>query len=274
MRDFATFCALLNGRLHWLAMTNHVLAVANHKGGVGKTAVAHALGVALAAVGRRVLLVDADPQASLTGAVGLGDVAGRSLADVLTGGAGLADVIADLGGGLAIAPADIALSRAELALVARLGRENALKRALATVNGRFDLILIDCPPSLSLLTVNALTAAGGGLVPTIPQAVDLRGLALFLDTLEELRTELNPGLALLGVLVTFYDGRLLHHRDAVEVMTRGGLPVLPVTVGRSVRVAEAAAAGETILTYEPTNPRAAEFLTLAEIVNAWLNEQR
>jgi len=254
-----------------------ILAIANHKGGVGKSATAQALGAALANMGKRVLLVDCDPQASLSGACGIQDAGGRSLAEVLGGAqAGqlpLGDVIQELGPGLSIAPADIALASAELGLVSRMGREAVLKRALATVRG-FDLAILDTPPSLGLLTVNALTAAQSVLIPTIPQVVDLRGLRLFLATLATIRENLNPGLETLGILATFYDPRLNHHREALEAMRGAGLPLLGVTIGRSVRVAESAAVGESVITFEPGNKRASEYLALGEVIASWLNAER
>jgi len=254
------------------------IAIANHKGGVGKTATAHALGVGLANSGFSVLLVDTDPQASLTQSCGLGDVAGRSLAEVLggatPGGLAMRSAIKPLGDNLAIAPADIALAGVELGLTSRLGRENVLKKALATISDQYDLAIIDCPPSLGLLTVNALLAADAVLIPTLPQAVDLRGLRLFFDTLETLKRELNPELETLGVLVTFFDRRLNHHRAAMEAMARAGLPLMDVKIGRSVRVAEAAGAGQSVITYEPRNPQAAAYSELAEVITSWLKNRR
>jgi len=255
-----------------------VLALANQKGGVGKTATAHNLGAILARDGLRVLLVDVDPQSSLTQVCRVGDVAGRSLAEVLGGAQPgrlpLSGAIVDLGGGLAIAPGDIALAAAELGLTSRLGREGVLKKALATVARDYDLILIDCPPSLGLLTVGALTAADAVLVPTQPLAVDLRGLRLFLETVDQVRQELNPALLLLGVLVTFYDARLNHHRQAIETMQSAGIPVLPVLIGRSIRVAEAAGAGQSVATFEPANPQAENYKQLAEVVRRWLKSKQ
>jgi len=256
-----------------------VIATANHKGGVGKTATVHTLGVVLAAAHkRRVLLVDADPQASLTGACGVEDAAGANLADVVgaavPGSLALRDVTRELDSGLHLAPADLSLAVSELGLVSRMGRENVLRQALAIVAQDYDVCLIDCPPSLGLLTVNALSAADAVLIPTQPQVVDLRGLRLFLDTLEQVRNGLNPGLETLGILVTFFDARLLHHRGAVETMEAAGLPLLPVRIGRSVRVAEAATGGEVVTTYAPGNPQAEAYRQLAEVVDKWLNGHR
>lgn len=254
----------------------HTISIANQKGGVGKTATAHALGVVLAGQGQRVLLVDVDPQSSLTQACGVNDAAGRSLADVLGGSTrgtlSMSDVIVNLEDGLDLAPADIALAGVELGLTSRLGRENVLKKALANVTD-YDLCIIDCPPSLGLLTVGALVAADGVMVPTQPQSADLRGLALFLGTLEQIKEELNPDLELLGVLVTFYDRRLNHHKAALEAMQGAELPVIDVIVGRSVRVAEAAGLSQSVVTFEPRNPQAENYRQLAEVVKQWLNNQ-
>lgn len=249
------------------------LAISNHKGGVGKTATSHALGAILAENGRRVLLVDLDPQASLTSSCGIDGGKRANMTDVLgdmqPGAASMRSILCELGTRLWLAPADISLAGTELGLQQRLGRENVLRRALATVAGDFDVCVVDCLPGLGLLTVNGLVAADAVLIPTQPQGADLRALNLFLGTLDRVR-ELNPDLAILGVLVTFYDGRLLHHKDAVEALTGAGLPILPVTIGRSVRVAEAAAAGQSLIAYDPRNPQAAAYRELAKVIETWL----
>jgi chromosome partitioning protein len=247
-----------------------VLAIANQKGGVGKTATARNLGALLAEGGRRVLLVDADPQGSLTGACGVEDAQGHSLAEVFAQDMPIAKAVTDLGGGLRLLPSDIALSPQELALVSRLGRESILRRALATVATDFDVCVVDCAPSLGLLVVNALVAADGVIVPTQPQAADLRGLRLFLDTLDEVRAALNPGLQLVGILVTFYDGRLNHHQAALELLRSARLPLFTAMIGRSVRVAEAAGAGQSMTEFEPQNARALEYRAFAQEVERWL----
>ena len=253
------------------------VAIANHKGGVGKTATTHALGVVLATEhARQVLLVDCDPQASLTEACGIQDAAGRSLAEVMGGAepgtAALADMVRELSPRLSLVPSDIGLATAELGLVSRLGRENTLKRSLAAVAHDYDVCLMDCPPSLGLLNVNALTAANAVLVPTIPQVVDLRGLSIFLDTLGLIRELLNPDLEILGIVATFYDGRLNQHKQAMVAMRRDGLPLLDVTIGRSVRVSEAAGVGESVVSYAPRHKRAAEYRALGGVVSKWLDE--
>lgn len=256
-----------------------IIAIANQKGGTGKSATTHALGAVLAAeLQRRVLMVDIDPQSSLTEASGVGDAEGISLAEVLGGATPgktkLQDIIVEVSENLFLAPADLALAATELGLASRMGRENVLKKALTTVANYFDVTLIDCPPSLSLLTVNALTAADAVLIPTQPQAVDLRGLSLFLETLQNIRQELNPELETLGILPTFFDRRLTHHRDAIEAMERADLPLMQVRIGRSVRVAEAAANGETVVTFDPKNPQALAYRELAEAINQWLKDKQ
>jgi len=251
------------------------IAIANHKGGVGKTATTHTLGVALAKdFQKRVLLVDIDPQASLSGSCGVIDTADKSLAEVIGGAVpgtlAIQDAIMFLDSNLYLLPADIALAVTELGLVSRMNRDSVLKKKLTEVSSDYDVALIDCPPSLGMLTINALTAADGVLLPTQPQSVDLRGMQLFLDTLDQVRSELNPNIETIGVLPTFYDGRLLHHQDALHAMQGAGLPVLPVQIGRTVRIAEAAHEGESVLTFAPENPQAEAYLKLAEEVSRWL----
>lgn len=250
------------------------LAISVQKGGVGKTATTHALGDALAKKGRRVLMVDIDPQSSLTAACAV-EAEDESLAEVLEGRIPLQQAMYQLADNLALAPADIALATTELNMYMQMGRENLLHDVLNTVDEYFDICLIDCPPSLGLLTINALRTSHAVLIPTQPQVSDLRGLRLFLMTLDKVRTRLNPHLQTLGVLVTFYDNRLLHHQEALTSLKSGGLPILDVMINRSVRIAEAAASGESIITYDPKNKQTANYLQLAEEIDRWLsNEQK
>lgn len=246
-----------------------IIAIANHKGGVGKTATAHILGAALAERGRDVLLIDLDPQAGLTAACGVQD-AESTIADVLGGARPsnmpITEIIRHVSDRLSIAPAGLDLAVCEAGLYFRTARESVLRRALAGLTA-FDYALIDCPPSLGVLTINALAAADGVIIPTLPQAQDLRALLQFLETVKVVQSEVNPGLRLLGILLTFYDARLSHHRAAAEAIQAAGLPVLPVMIGRSIRVAEAAGAGQSVLTWDNGNVQAENYRKLAEVID-------
>jgi chromosome partitioning protein len=242
-----------------------IIAIGNQKGGVGKTTTTLNLGYSLVERERRVLMVDLDPQASLTAATGIDDCAGRSLAEVLTGHAKLADILQVLPSGLILAPSDIALSESELVLAGKIGREAAVKRALSKLGRRFDYVLLDLPPSLGLLTINGLAAAGSVLVPAIPQYLDLRALAIFTRTLELVREEINPGLALIGILPTFYDSRLRLHGEILQAWEAANLPVLPLRVKRSVRIAESPVGGQPVAVYSTSH--AEVYRQLAELID-------
>lgn len=243
------------------------IAVANHKGGVGKTATTHALAVALAERGR-VLMVDADPHSSLTGAAGVDTSNGPTLADVMRRRSIASQAVRQLSDTLAILPASLDLATVELELAGKMGREFILQKQIAPLADAFSICLIDCPPSLSLMTVNALVCAAGVIVPTQPTAQDMRALASFLATVAEAQ-EINTALEIIGILPTFYDARLTHHAEALEAMRGAGWPVLSFGVPRSVRVAEAAAQGESVLTYAPDAPAAQAYAQLAGEVLRW-----
>jgi chromosome partitioning protein len=243
-----------------------VLAIANQKGGVGKTATAQNVGAELARRGYRTLLIDADPQASLSAACGV-TAADPSITDVIGGTRKLAEVTREIDTNLGLAPADISLSQAELSLFQRMGRENVLHRALT--GAAYEVCLIDCAPSLGLLTVNALRASQAVLIPVQPQQADLRGLALFLDTIQQIRQEINPDLDY-RIAVTFFDTRVNHHAAALEAMERGDLPLLKTKISRSIRVAEAMGRGLPVYKHAPENKTADQFQALTTEVIEWL----
>ena len=252
-----------------------IIAIANQKGGVGKTATAAALGDLLAQNGQRVLLLDLDPQASLTQGLGF-DAHGASLAEVIGGAKRgpltLQQIIKPVSDRLDIAPADIALAGCELGMIERLGRENIIKTALRDLQG-YDIVIIDCPPALGLLTVNGLIAAHGVIVPTGPAAADLRGVSLFMDTLNQLKNDgLNPGLALIGVLFVQYDPRLNAHILAQDELKAAGWPVIGM-IPRSVKVQESSAALQAVTSYDPESKPAQAYIELERKVIKWLKRK-
>jgi len=245
---------------------SRIIAIANQKGGVGKTTTTLTLGAALVERGRSVLLVDLDPQSSLTISLGI-DGEGNSMHEVLgstePGTKTLRDIVQQIAPRFYLAPGDIALSRSESGLMVRIGREQILQHVLSSV--RFDYVLIDCLPSLGILTVNALIASHEVLIPTVCEYLALRGIALFYRTIDEVKV-INPSLSVLGILPTFVDERLLHTREVLEVMRERDLPVLDIHIGRSVRFAESALAGESILDYARTHPGADAYRQLAAFI--------
>ncbi|MGH9081040.1 MAG: ParA family protein [Acidimicrobiales bacterium] len=247
-----------------------VLAVANQKGGVAKTTTVHSLGAASAEEGRRTLVVDLDPQACLTYSLGFDpDGLDRSLHDVFVQRAGLADVILPVPGvgSLDLVPATIDLAGSEVHLLTRTGREHVLERALAPVVDRYDLVLIDCPPSLGVLTINGLTAADGVLIPLQCEALSHRGVGQLLETIEDVRAFANRGLSVRGIIATMYDDRTRHARHIIEeVEARYGIAVLQPPVRKSIRFAEAPARGKSILQHAPSSPGAIAYRQLARTI--------
>jgi chromosome partitioning protein len=232
------------------------VAVANQKGGVGKTTTVISIAAFLAADGYRVLIVDIDPQGNATSGVGIDRASlDGSVYDVLLGDAELAGVIRTTGiDRVFVLPSDRSLAGAEVELVPRQGRERRLREALAPVLAEFDFILLDCPPSLGLLTVNGLTAADSVLVPLQSEYYALEGLGQLMATLDLVREHLNPGLALKGVILTMYDARTALAADvATEVRSHLGDRVFGTVVPRSVRLAEAPSYGRPILQHSPSS---------------------
>jgi chromosome partitioning protein len=232
-----------------MAAMGRVIAVANQKGGVAKTTTVASLGVALAELGRRVLLVDLDPQACLTFSLGLDpESIELSVHDVVLGRVSAAVAISQTDDGPFLLPSTIELAGAEAMLLPRTGREYVLRSALEEVVDSYDDILLDCAPSLGILTINALTAADEVLIPMQCEMLSHRGVGQLLDTVEEVKRLTNRELVVRGVLPTLYDGRTNHARSVVaDVAGRFGLTVLDPPIPKSVRFAEAPASGHSVL---------------------------
>ena len=248
------------------AQTANVIVFANQKGGVAKTTSTLNLGVAFAEQGHRVLLLDLDPQGNLTMSQGLNpDEIERSMFDVLVHRVPIDEVIEHREVDLAVSSIDLA--GAELALSSLIGRERALERALAPVKERYDYILIDTPPSLGLLTINAFVAADGVIVPVQTEYLSLRGLVQLENTLSMVRENLNPRVSVIGILPTMYDKRLLHSREAVEILKESfGDLVYNTKIRKTVRYAEAPVKGESVLKYDPSGDAASLYRDLAKEV--------
>jgi chromosome partitioning protein len=244
-----------------------VLAVANQKGGVAKTTTVHSLGAALVERGLRVLLVDLDPQACLTFSMGLGPQdLGGSLHDVIVHQKPAEEVLAKVGE-LHILPATIDLTGAEIYLLSKTGREYALARALEPLLPHYDFVLIDCPPSLGILTINGLTAAHEVLVPLQCESLSQRGVAQLLETIGDVRSFTNKDLGVAGVVATMYDGRTRLAQDVLaSVPGTLGLEVLPPPVPKSIRVAEAPRESRSVLEHAPRSAAAEAYRALAATI--------
>ena len=243
-----------------------VIAFANQKGGVAKTTTTLNLGVALAEKGHNVLLVDLDPQGNLTMSQGFNpDAIERSMFDVLVHKLPITEIIEQAE--VAVAVASIDLAGAELALSSMIGRERALEKALLPVREAYDYILIDTPPSLGLLTINAFVAADGVIVPVQCEYLSLRGLVQLQNTLTMIRENLNPNVDIVGILPTMFDKRVLHSREAVEILKENfGDLVFNTRIRKTIRYAEAPVKGLSILKYDPTGEAAEAYRDLAKEV--------
>ncbi len=250
----------------------NVIAVANQKGGVAKTTTVVTLGAAFAEQGRRVLLVDLDAQACLTFSLGVDpDAVRASINDVLLGAGSIGDVVLECGDGIDLVPSTIELAGVEAELLQRSNREHILDKVLTPVVGDYDVILIDCSPSLGVLTLNALTASEGVIVPMPCEMLGHRGVGQLLDTIRDVQNATNPGLAILGILPTLYDGRSNHAREVLaDVGERYGVPVLSPPIPKTIRFAEAPALGRSILATSRSSKGARAYRDVAAALAAAL----
>jgi chromosome partitioning protein len=243
-----------------------IIALCNQKGGVGKTTSSINLGATLAEYGRRVLAVDFDPQGALSAGLGVPTHDVPTIYDLLLGSStAVVDTIVPTSTpGLDVIPANIDLSAAEVHLVNEVAREQILARVLRQVSDKYDVILIDCQPSLGLLTINALTAAHGVLIPLECEYFALRGVALLVETIEKVRDRLNPAIRLDGILATMYDARTLHSREVLQrVVEAFGPQVLETVIGRSVKLPDASVAAEPVTLFAPEHAVTESYRQLA-----------
>ncbi|WP_302969542.1 ParA family protein [uncultured Varibaculum sp.] len=249
-----------------------IIAMCNQKGGVGKTTTTINLAAALAEYGRRVLIVDFDPQGAATAGLGVnGNDLDATIYNVLLDrNVTIDQVICPTSiPGMDLAPANIDLSAAEIQMVNEVAREMALARSLHTVSEKYDVILIDCQPSLGLLTVNALTAAHGVMIPMETEFFALRGVALLVETIEKVRDRLNPKLKIDGILATMVDTRTLHSREVMERLQEAfGDLVYQTVIRRTIKFPDASVATEPITTFAPSHAGAAAYRQLAREVIA------
>jgi chromosome partitioning protein len=245
-----------------------VIAFANQKGGVAKTTSTLNLSVAFAEKGKKVLAIDLDPQGNLTMSQGLNpDTIERSMYDVLVHKLPIEQVLHR--GEIDLAVASIDLAGAELALSSMIGRERALEKALQPIRDAYDFVIIDTPPSLGLLTINALVASNGVIVPVQCEYLSLRGLVQLENTLSMIRENLNPAVEIEGILATMFDSRTLHSREALEILQENfGELVFKTRIRKTIRYAEAPVKGTSVLKYDPSGSAAEAYRELAkEVLN-------
>lgn len=246
-----------------------IIAIINQKGGVGKSTTAINLGAALGEMGKQVLLVDLDPQGNASSGLGVEkSLIQKCIYDVLLNDVPIEDVIIpDIAEGLDIAPATINLAGAEVELVSEMARENRLKDAVGSMRGKYDFILIDCPPSLGLLTVNALVAADKLLIPIQCEFYALEGVTKLLESMKRVKSRLNPTLDIYGILLTMYDSRTTLSKQVVdEVREYFGRLVFSTPIPRTVKLSEAPSFGQPITQYDPRGRGSLSYIELAKEV--------
>lgn len=253
-----------------------VIAIANQKGGVGKTTTAVSLGAALSELGARVLLVDMDSQGTLSIALGVHGI-DKTVYDVLRDlELAMEDILVPTATKCDLAPSDIHLAGAEVELINEPGREYILKDKLASLQKMYDYILLDCPPSLGVLTLNALTAADEVLIPVQVHYLAFRGMQLLLTTISKVKGRLNPSLEVMGILPTFYDRRTRHSKEVAEQLREHYREkVINIPIPATIKFADTTTAGESILTFSNSSPAAAAYRKLAtEVHNGKANKRR
>jgi chromosome partitioning protein len=245
---------------------SRIIAVANQKGGVAKTTTVHALAAGLANLGSSVLAVDLDPQASLSFAMGVTEEPEPSMHDVMLGRTEMTDILYE-SRGVDLAPSSIDLAGAEVHLLTKTGREFMLQRAIRPLEANYDYILVDCPPSLGILTINALTAASQVIIPVQAETLSHRGVAQLIDTVNDVRQYTNPHLDILGVIVTMFDSRTRLGREVLSDLTDlHDVEVLQPPIPKSVKVAEAPGRGRSILDHAKTSKPADAYREIVQRV--------
>jgi chromosome partitioning protein len=248
-------------------MTARVIAVANQKGGVAKTTTAHAIAAGLVERGRSVLAIDLDPQASLTFAMGVEQEPEPSMHDVMMGRTQITEILYE-SNGIDLAPSSIDLAGSEVHLLTRTGREFVLQRALRGHLDDYDYVMIDCPPSLGILTINALTVAGEVLIPVQAETLSHRGVGQLLETVEEVKQFTNPDLRVAGVVITMFDSRTnLGQQVVATLKSNHDLHVFDPPIPKSVRVAEAPGRGLSVLSHASTSKPAGAYRQITEEVD-------
>lgn len=251
-----------------------IIAIANQNGGVGKTTTTMNLGAALSESGESILLVDLDPQGTLTIAHGFDpdNLSNTIYTTLVDHHFDTKEAILKTENGPNLIPANLDLSAAEIELLNELGRETYLKESLKSLRDSFDFIFIDCPPSLGLLTINALVAADAIMVPVTTQYLRFRGLKLLLETIEKVRDKFNPNLPLPRILPTMFQSHTIHSREVLEELKNTfSSQVFETIIRHTVRLAEAPISGQSILKYKKASPHAEAYRNLAKEVKKWLN---
>jgi len=252
---------------------SRIIAIANQKGGVGKTTTTISLGAALSELEKRVLLIDMDSQGTLSIALGINGMNG-TMYDVLRDmDLMLEDVVLPTATNCYLAPSNIHLAGAEVELINEPGREFILKSKLAAVDSQYDYVLIDCPPSLGMLTLNSFTAAESILIPVQAHYLAFRGMQMLLTTIAKVKTRLNPELDIMGILPTFFDRRTKHSQEVMQQLKEYyGDKVIDIPIPSTIKFADTTTAGESILTYSSTSPAATAYRKLArEVMNGKKN---